>query len=60
MKKRAAINHVNESYAMLLDEAAKGLSQVAAGQTNDAKESLIALQARRLLQSIERRDLNQK
>jgi hypothetical protein len=58
MKKRADNGH--KLHAMWLNEAAKGLSQVAAGQTKDARESLLALQARRQLQRIERRDLNQK
>ncbi len=32
---------------MCLDEAAKGLAQVAAGQTSDARQNLAALQKRR-------------
>jgi hypothetical protein len=60
MKKRANVDHINELHAMWLDEAAKGLLQVAAVQTNDARESLLALQARRQRQWIQRRDLNQK
>jgi hypothetical protein len=56
MKKRTDNDH--KLHAMWLDEAAKGLSHVAAGQTNGARESLIALQARRQQQSIERRDVN--
>jgi hypothetical protein len=49
MKKRTDMDNINEFHAMWLNEAAKGLSQVAAGQTLDARESLTALQARRLL-----------
>jgi prevent-host-death family protein len=36
---------------MWLDEAAKGLAQVAAGQTSDARKSLAALQKRRALRT---------
>jgi prevent-host-death family protein len=34
-------------HMMWLDEAAKGLAQIAAGQTSDARQSLAAIQKRR-------------
>jgi hypothetical protein len=37
----------NETYCALLDEAEKGLADVAAGRSNDARASILAIQARR-------------
>jgi hypothetical protein len=36
-----------ETYCMLLDEAEKGLADVAAGRSSDARASILAIQARR-------------
>jgi hypothetical protein len=36
-----------ETYCALLDEAAKGLADVAAGRSSDARASILAIQARR-------------
>jgi hypothetical protein len=36
-----------ETYCLLLDEAAKGLADVAAGRSSDARTSILAIQARR-------------
>ncbi len=36
-----------ETYCALLDEAAKGLADVAAGRSSDARASILAIQVRR-------------
>lgn len=37
----------NETYCAWLDEAEKGLADVAAGRSSDARTSILAIQARR-------------